>query len=288
MWILLALLSAISYAGQGTFVKYLSNRYHDLHLAWLMIFFEFPFTSLYLVFEGLPTIYPDFMYGFFLSLSLNLVAVRLYVMAIKITDLSIVFPLLSLTPLFMIFTGFIILGEIPSFIGVIGICLITFGVYLLGDTPNVNGILAPIKHLASDKGARISLLLAFIWSITSIGDKIAATNSSPAFYSTTFCLAFSVIYLPIAFRKPEAFISCFKPFNILIIMPGLLGASASLSQLTAFGMTIAGYVLAVKRTGMFFAILFGAIFFKETRVRQRIIPASIIFIGLSCLSLDSG
>jgi uncharacterized membrane protein len=61
-----------------------------------------------------------------------------------------------------------------------------------------------------------------------------------------------------------------------------------LSQFTALEMTVASYVIAIKRAGMVLAVLFGHFFFKEKHLRERLAGALLMTAGVILLSLQGG
>jgi uncharacterized membrane protein len=48
----------------------------------------------------------------------------------------------------------------------------------------------------------------------------------------------------------------------------------------------ATYVLAIKRTSVLMLLVIGFIFFKEGKLRERFIAASLMFIGVLCISFS--
>ncbi|NEQ53333.1 MAG: EamA family transporter, partial [Leptolyngbya sp. SIO3F4] len=58
-----------------------------------------------LITEGIPTLGPDFGLAILIGGSLNILAFTLYTRAIKIADLSLTVPLVTLTPLFLLVTS---------------------------------------------------------------------------------------------------------------------------------------------------------------------------------------
>ncbi|MCK4555658.1 MAG: hypothetical protein KAT83_03550 [Candidatus Aenigmarchaeota archaeon] len=50
-------------------------------------------------------------------------------------------------------------------------------------------------------------------------------------------------------------------------------------------LTLAAYVIAVKRTNTLFSVVFGAIFFKEKNIRGRLLGAALMVLGVAIISL---
>lgn len=64
--------------------------------------------------RGWPRITEEFWLPFTVSVALNIVLARMSVRALKLEDASIVAPLASATPVFVIFMAWLILGERPT------------------------------------------------------------------------------------------------------------------------------------------------------------------------------
>ncbi len=92
-----------------------------------------------LLFRRWPPLDVIFWRSIFLLLPLEIAALFLYLRAIARSPLSLTAPLLSLTPVFLLANGWLILGERASRIGFAGVALIAAGTYFLsfgsvGDT----------------------------------------------------------------------------------------------------------------------------------------------------------
>jgi uncharacterized membrane protein len=105
----------------------------------------------------------------------------LYLKAIKSDDLSLTVPFIGFSPLFLLFTSFIISDERPAFQGVIGVLLMVAGAYFFQFKEKKKNFLAPFTALLKLRGPKMMLLIAFLWSISSNFDKIGIKNSSPVF-----------------------------------------------------------------------------------------------------------
>ena len=77
-------------------------------------------------------------------------------------------------------------------------------------------------------------------------------------------------------------------FKTTFFLLGLLAAVMILSQFTAISMTVASYVIAIKRAGMILSVVFGYLFFKEKHLRARLTGAMLMTAGVIVLSLQSG
>ncbi len=136
-------------------------------------------------------------------------------------------------------------------------------------------------------GVPLMLLVAAIWSISAVYDKVATVASSPAFYTTFFSLAFALAYAPLfvlGMRKRPPDLATWPRLLLL----GLFTAIMILSQFAALEMTVASYVIAIKRAGMVLAVVFGYLFFKEKHLRARLTGAVLMAAGVAVLAVQSG
>ncbi len=150
LWFILSLLTAISESTKDMFSKRGLQKIDEYVVAWSLRFFALPFLLPLLFF--ISTAHDIvFWYAVLVGGALNTITSVLYMKAIKISPLSITVPMLTFTPLFMLITSPIILGEFPSIFGMIGILLIVLGSYMLNISDWHKGILAPFKSLVKEK-----------------------------------------------------------------------------------------------------------------------------------------
>ena len=98
--------------------------------------------------------------------------------AIEKSDISKVMPMLSFTPLFLLVTSPVILGETIHLLGILGILFVVIGSYLLNLDLSKNSIFEPFKGLLREKGTRYMLIVSFLWSFSANFDKLSIQNSS--------------------------------------------------------------------------------------------------------------
>ena len=94
---------------------------------------------------GVPALQPDFWWALLIGGSLNILAFTLYVRALKLADLSLTVPLVTLTPLFLLVTSPLIVQEWPTWADGFGVVLLVVGSYVLNlKTPVNNSSPLPI------------------------------------------------------------------------------------------------------------------------------------------------
>ncbi len=284
MWIILSVVTAITFALSSSYTKALSDRAHTYVLTWSLMTLSLPWTLLVVWYEGVPEIGEGFLFAALLSVVTNLVAVTMQVRALSISPLSLTVPFLAFTPLFMLLTGWVVLREAPNPQGLAGILLIVAGAYAINLDKIRGGILAPIKAITREPGSRLMLIVAFIWSISSVYDKVATVNSSPAFYSSFFSVVYGVLYIPllvVGLRK----MPLPRGTTPRLFLLGFVFAVMIMAQMMAIEMTLASYVIAIKRTGMVMGVVLGYYLFKERNLRFRLVGAALMSAGVVVIAL---
>ena len=242
------------------------------------------------LFIEIPEIGDSYLIALLISGSINAVTTVLVIKALKYSDLSVVAPIATFTPLFLLITSPLITGEVPTTFGLFGVLLIVFGSYMLNIKKRKNGYLAPFKVLLKEKGALLMLIVAFLWSITSNFDKIGVQNSSPIFWAISVNVFVTLILFPVVLlrsHKLKLLFSgrkFFQKLKILISM-GIVTALMLACQMTAINMTLVIYVISIKRISAVISVLFGHFIFKEKNVKERLAGSVIMVIGVLLITL---
>jgi drug/metabolite transporter (DMT)-like permease len=280
MWFFYAFLAAFSWATADLFSKKLMNeRGMDEYITlWARFAFAVPLLGAFLVFRGIPSVALSFWWTILIWLPGDLVASLLYIKAVKGYPLSLVVPLLSTAPVFMILTSIVVLGEYPSYGGMVGVFLVTLGAYTLNLHMREEGVLAPLKALYRVKGARYAIIAAFIFSVDTAIGKIALQASNPAFFSFFYSLAMALGFLPVLFFTSGRPLRLGGDWRFGAV--GFLFAVGVFAFLKAIGVANIAYVSGVGRLSMVIAVLYGRFFFGEAHLRQRLAGSLIIFVGV--------
>jgi drug/metabolite transporter (DMT)-like permease len=303
-WFPLALLGAISQATYSFSVKVL--------LRWIPPFFlagySFLAASLVLfsliLFSGIPPLGPGLVPAVAATVAINTVATLLFYRALSTTDLSLCVPMLAFTPVFLILTSFIILGEIPSPAGVVGIFLVATGAFLLTQKSGHGqsaSLLTPFLTLRHDQGVRSMLIVAFLYSLSVNYDKEVVINSSPIFGSALIFFLLAIIFLLIAVSTGTTYSFAVKdplepdpvpshspfPYSRFFTYGavGMILATEGISINTAYTMAIVPYVITIKRLSIFFSVLFGGLLLHEQYIRGRMFGAVVMITGAVVIGL---
>ncbi|HMB01859.1 MAG TPA: EamA family transporter [Spirochaetota bacterium] len=217
---------------------------------------------------------------------INSTTVLLTIKAIQKGELSLVEPLRSMSPLFLLFTAPLLLGEYTSAAGITGVLLIVTGSYFLEIKNIRQGITAPLRALWHNPGARLMLLNTVLWSISTCFAKKAILAGSPLAFTFLFQLTIFFIYLPFIIIKKISLTDLKKEKGMrIIVLIGFFMALANVSQNVAISLIPAVYVIALKRLDLLFNILFGKFFFREKKFAQRLTAGLIMLTGSVIVAL---
>lgn len=219
---------------------------------------------------------------------INMLAFTLFVQALKVSPLSLTFPFLAFTPVFLIFTSYFLLGELPGLYGIAGIVLVTCGAYVLNlDRIKEGGILAPFMAIKDEKGSVLMLIVSVLWSFAASLDKVALLASSPFFYILAFHMGFFLLYLPFLVRVNPVFLKEVKDHFPMLCILGVFEGLLVVFQMTALKVALVSYVIAIKRSGMIFTLIMGWLFFREKLSFFRVLGTVMMVFGVCMIVIFS-
>lgn len=199
-WFLLAVVAALCYALQGAWSKRLTETVSRQAATWAIFAFSFPLLAVYLAVDGLPAVETRFWWVLAVNLVLYVISFRLYVSALEVGELGITYPLLAVTPVFVVPVEWAVLGDRVGLLGLAGIVLVATGVYTLHLERRTKSLLAPFRALAARPGARRMLAVALVWAVSGTLDRAAVLSASPAAYGVAISLGVGLALAPSALR----------------------------------------------------------------------------------------
>jgi uncharacterized membrane protein len=285
IWFLYAFLTAFFESIKDVISKKSLQQIDEYLIAWSLWFFALPLLIPILLFTGIPGIQPDFWVALPIGGSFNILASVLYMKAIKHSDLSLTVPMVAFSPLFLLITSPLIVGEFPDLYGFFGVICIVIGSYLLQVQKRSEGILQPFKSLLQQKGPRYMLLVAFIWSISANVDKVGVINSSPTLWIASMSVVVSICLFPFAYKQIIGRnVDTMK--TIQTVFPiGLVYSLVILNQMIAINLTLVSYVISIKRMSAVFAVFWGVFILKEKGLKERLLGVLIMVIGVIFITI---
>jgi uncharacterized membrane protein len=283
VWIIYSLLTAFSLATSDALAKKALASRDVYFVAWGRLLFALPVFFATFFFIEIPDLDRVFWIATICALPLEIIAMILYTKALKVSPISLTMPFLALTPLFLIVSAYLILGEKVSFYGAAGIVLMAVGSYTLNFHRIRHDVLEPVKAAFREKGIRMMIVVACIFSITASFGKLAIEHSSPVFFGSFYFILLTIIFTPIAFFRNRSGMTIGKKDVLPLASTGITYSMMIIFHMIAMSMTNVAYMISVKRTSLLFSVLYGYILFKEEKITERTIGATIMLAGFIVL-----
>lgn len=225
----------------------------------------------------LPHVLTFWLLLIFVSLPMELGQSYFYVTAFQRSPQSIIGPLFSLSALFLVPLSYVVLGELPSFIGLLGIASVMLGPFFLGWQGSGMQLGDAVKNVFREPGTWRMLASAFFAALAVTFAKFSYRYVPPllfAFYITTaLAIAMSVVLL---FKRtpPQS------AFNKHIVWMSVSYGIGMVFHYIGLSLALAAYYISVKRLSIVFDVIFGRILHKEDHFRERFVGALLMVIGI--------
>jgi drug/metabolite transporter (DMT)-like permease len=235
----------------------------------------------------LPPVPPSFWLWMGALVPLEIVAMRLYVVAIRDSPLSRTLPYLAFTPVFTTLTGWILLGERVSLGGFAGVLLVFAGTWVL----NAEGVpgaglargLEPFRAVLRERGARLMLTTAAIYSLTAVMSKAAMLQASPESFGAFYFVvigAVTLVALPLAGRGG---LGAVRRHPLASLAIAALSAAMVVTHFLALAQVEVAYMISVKRMSLIFGVLYGAWLFGERRLGRNLLASALMVAGVALI-----
>lgn len=286
-WFYLALLSAMSLALADAFAK----KYFHTSSGWELLLIRFSVPGILLLPITLSGSYPpldsEFWWWIAGLVPLELLAMLLYSLAIRDSALYLTLPYLAFTPVINVFTGNLILGETVSSDKLLGILLVVFGAYLLNSKKHAithpKHLLLPLYSIFSERGSRLMLVAAIVYSFTSVLGKGAMQYVEPKYFGAFYFSAIGIVGIVLALLiKPRSIAVIYRQPVSTLVVSVFMGAMV-ISHFMAIALVEVAYMITVKRTSLLFGMILGALMFSEKGLAQHFVAGSLMVIGVGVI-----
>jgi drug/metabolite transporter (DMT)-like permease len=273
---LFILLSALSHSLWNMLLKKSQNKYafnFYMHLVNIS-FFSFLYVTVFpdYLFFDFPTVAVAFVAAMFFS------AYHLFVSSsYKYADVSLVYPITTSSPFFILIWAVLFLKEELTAVGVAGIVLTVFGTVVLN---SVRG-----RGISLGKGVLYAFLAAFMYSFGALMDKkgVGLGNFILYVYSMSFFMtAFLFLY---SRKSGELTISNIKTDAKWVVLAGLIVFVSFISY--RYGLTTVelSYATALRQVNVLFGAVFGMLMFGEKITVNKALGTVIIMAGVVLIRL---
>ncbi|MEK7587585.1 MAG: DMT family transporter [Patescibacteria group bacterium] len=289
MWFYFALATSFISAVSIILNKRILKGVSPSVLTWCTLVLATPIIAIFAIKEGVPNLNILFVAGVVGSVLFYTISQITQFRAMKIADLSAIYPLVSLGPIFTLLVAFLPpLNEKPGLIAIVGILVTLFGTYVLNVSNAKEGLLKPIKLLFENKASALMIFSVLVGSVVVVFDKLAINNTLPK--STTFVLLVENILvivglLPILYLKTRNFAREIFDNKKLFIILGVLNAFSTIFAFSATGGGDVGIVSTIFKAQLLFVLLFSFLFFKDRPKFETIIGSIIMILGVVLIKI---
>ena len=288
-WLPLTLLCAFALASSDAATKAWLQGYGARELV-LVRFGVAGLLLLPLVAVWPPGAQPLAFWGWLMVLApLEIGAMLLYMRAIRDHPLALTLPYLAFTPVLVILTGWLLLGETLSVQGVFGVILVAAGGWLLNAGEAQGGDwrtwLRPFAAILYEPGSRMMLGAALVYSITAVLSKKVMGYTHPlAFGILYFVVLGAVTFLVFALPRPASWTRIWRRPWAVLAVAGLM-ALMVVTHFLALARVEVAYMIAVKRASLVFGVLYGALCFGERHLGGHLLAVALMLAGVWAILL---
>ena len=211
--------------------------------------------------------------------------------ALRSTDLSVLAPINAYKAVLGLLLGVVLIGEVPTLFGLIGVALIVAGSYFVIDRIPGQAHSSAFRQFAREPGVQLRFAALACSATESVFLKRALLLSSPitAFLIwTVLCFAIAAIAAPSAIFRLKAettgagvvaevtrLRSEWRTLLWLAVTTGLM----QLTTLVTLGKLQVGYSLALFQLSTLISVYLGHRYFQERNIRRRLFGSLVMVTG---------
>lgn len=262
-------------------------------VVWLMLLqaplFAILFKALFQEVWRIPQ--PSYYLPAMASVILNAVANVWFVESVRMAPLSLVIPVLSLTPVFSALGGFVLLGEVTTLRQGAGIFVIVACTMAIartgGGQSRPDGVQRDEKKEQSQvtQGVLLMAGVSLLWALTPVLDKICLATLPAAEHAFLQCLTVSILLFAwLRFKKGSLKLGQLSQNVGWFTLAVGAAALALFAQLWSIQNTPVGLFEALKRSyGLLSALALGYFVFGEAVTRRKAVLVAAMGFGIAIL-----
>lgn len=286
-WFPISILCAFTLATADALTK----KFFGDYTGWQLLVIRFVAPGLLLLpfmfINPLPSVPPLFWLLILLLIPLELLAMWLYMMAIRDNPLHLTLPYLAFTPVFNILTAYISLGETVSLSGFAGIFLVVAGAFFLNIDQKqplaLKSVLTPFAAIVKIRGSRLMLGVALIYSVASVLGKMAVQLATPDSFGPFYFAVLGIVALGITLLRNSDDVAILMVRWKQALLVGGFMAIMIVTHFIAIAQVEVAYFISLKRTSLLFGILYGALFFKERHLGRHFMAGLLMVAGVALI-----
>jgi drug/metabolite transporter (DMT)-like permease len=186
---------------------------------------------------------------------------------------------------FLLVGGAVFFGERPTWLSALGVAVVVAGAVLLNPGPEGRAW-NPIAAIRRERGSAMMLLVALLWSLATLLDRVAIRHSTVTLYAA---LVNAGVGLPlVAFatlRRPNDMAGIRNAWVLVVAAIAVLSLAMA-TQFLSWKYLFVAYQDVMKRAGgMVFSTLAGWLFFSEKGLRRRLPAVLLMSAGVAVVLL---
>jgi drug/metabolite transporter (DMT)-like permease len=209
--------------------------------------------------------------------------------AIHRSDVSLVGPVMTLTPGFVVIIEWTLIGDLPGNLGLLGLGLLVFGGYVLSVQQQESSLFAPLRRLFMEPGSVFTLIATFCFAAASTLGRIGIQMSDPLSFAVVVAIVNPILLFTLFSIQDHRFYREAFPKHLRreirpLMLLGVLFALMRIADQIALSLTLASYAMAVKRTAGLFSVLLGHWYYGEGHLAARLTGSALMLVGLFVLT----
>lgn len=265
------IISALSHSLWNMLLKKSENKYafnfymHLVNVTFFSILYPLFFSKyMYFNFPVVATAFVAalFFSGYHLSVSTSY----------RFSDVSLVYPITTSSPFFILIWAVLFLKEHLSAVGVSGIFLTVLGTIVLNRLRGTG-----VKF---GKGAAYALLAAFLYSFGALMDKRGVSEGNFILYVYSMSVFMTFFLFIFSRRTGELTISNVRKDAKWVILAGVIVFASFTTYRYGLTMVEVSYATALRQVNVLFGALFGLMFFREKLTVNKILGTVMIMTGV--------
>lgn len=290
LWVLFSLASAFFHASRLAVTKRLTLRLSTEALTLYMNLVSLVLTLPLIVWHhDFPFGEPGYLAAVLLGGVLSGLGAWALNAALRRTDVSLVGPVMTLTPGFVIVIEWLLTDSLPGPLGLVGVLLLVVGGYILSLAGEGARWRAPFGRLLLDRGSVLAIGAAACFAAASVFGRIGIQMSDPLSFSVLVAVVNPlVLWILFSLRDRRFHTELLTPDlgrelpQMLLL--GLLFALMRIADQIALSLTLASYAMAVKRTAGVFSVFLGRWLFGEGYVAAKLLGSLVMLLGVLALT----
>lgn len=268
--------SAFTHSLWNILLKRSENKYaFNFYMHFINILF---FTAIYpIVFReymyfSLPIVLSAFLAAFFFAVYHLSVST-----AYRYSDVSLVYPLTTSSPLFILIWAVIFLEEHLTLMGLIGVVLTVLGTVVLNHAKD--------RGFNFGRGAMFALIGAFFYSFGALVDKKGVSQGNFILYVYSMSLFMTCFIFFYSKGRGDLTIDYVKKDKWWVLFAGVVVFASFVSYRYGLTMVNLSYASAIRQVSTLFGAAMGIIFFKEKLTFNRVLGTVVILVGIVMIKI---